>query len=338
MKETQIIDTAKLNFEELTHWHLNIKNFKQSAKDIDIDLIIELSDEKNKNKKVMMVECKNEVRRNDLAKFLEQKRKYINLFIIAQYISKPDREFLREQGINYLESSGNCFIKDTNTYIFIDHLKTQHLRVKNTAGIFTNNTMRLAYTLLLEPNLLNEPFRSISKKAEISLGSVGNALETLVEAGLLKVKNNEKTISDPIQLFETWANNYANTMRPHLFKQRLSFTDKTMLKDWKNILTKNDFWGGEPAANILDLYLSPEIFTIYSTRTLSEIMKAYKLMPDIKGNVLYMFPPFKERSSPGKMADPFLIYAELILSKDSRCLEAAKRIRDKYIEPTLRHI
>jgi hypothetical protein len=113
----------------------------------------------------------------------------------------------------------------------------------------------------------------------------------------------------------------------------MSFADKNMLRNWKNIELHNAYWGGEPAANLLDKHLTPEQFVIYSHLTMHELMKTYKLMPDdINGNILYMLPPFKNKEVP-KIADPFIIYAELIESKDSRCLEAAQRIKEKYIDP-----
>ena len=46
---------------------------------------------------------------------------------------------------------------------------------------------------------------------------------------------------------------------------------------------------------------------------------------------ILMLPPLNNTKEQ-EMADPFLIYAELINSKDSRCLEAAQRIKEKYID------
>ena len=60
-------------------------------------------------------------------------------------------------------------------------------------------------------------------------------------------------------------------------------------------------------------------------------MKELKLIPDISGDIILMLPPL-HNSKEQEMADPFLIYAELINSKDSRCLEAAQRIKEKYID------
>jgi hypothetical protein len=253
---------------------------------------------------------------------------------LAQYISKPNREILRNQNINYLESSGNCYIQKGSVFIYINDQKVFAQRQTSNSKIYTESGMRFIYSLFLEPDLLNNTYRDIAAKAEIALGNVGAIIEALEKESFIQVKNKIRVIKNKEQLFNIWANDFNTTQRPHLFQRRMSFADKNMLRNWKSIELHDAYWGGEPAANLLDKHLTPENFVMYSHLTMHQLMKTYKLIPDdINGNILYMLPPFKNKELP-KIADPFIIYAELIESKDSRCLEAAKRIKEKYIDPT----
>ncbi|MBL7888481.1 MAG: hypothetical protein JNL24_02950 [Bacteroidia bacterium] len=330
MKRNQIIDTATRQFENLTSWKIKVKETPTSI-DEGIDGEIHLLNQRTKEKHVLILELKNEVRTNDILKLIELKKKYPDFFLMAQYISKPNREQLRDHHINYLETSGNCYIEKDSIYIYIDNQKVEAQRKTSNSKLYTESGMRFVYAGLLNPNFVKGTYREIAAEAEIALGNVRLVMDALEMEGFLETKNGSRDFKNRNELFDVWANNFGDTMRPHLLQTRLAFANKQNALTWKNIQLKNAFWGGEPAAALLDSYLIPEQFTIYSNYTLHQMMKEYKLVPDPKGNILYMLSPFKHKELPEK-ADPFLIYAELIQSKDSRCLEAAKRIKEKYID------
>ena len=332
MKRNQIIDTAIQQFEQLTPWKIKVEEFNNPIENVDGQII--LSNPKTKEKQKLILEIKNEIRNNDILQFIEQKKKYPDLFILAQYISKPNREQLRNYYINYLESSGNCYIEKDSIYIYIDNQKVLAQRQTSNSKLYTESGMRFVYAGLLNPDFVKGTYREISEAAEIALGNVGAVMEALEMEGFLETKNGIRDFKNKKALFDIWANNFVDTMRPHLLQTSLAFADKQHSLNWRNIKLENAFWGGEPAAALLDKYLIPEQFVIYSNNTLHQLMKEYKLVPDQKGNILYMLAPFKHKELPER-ADPFIIYAELIQSKDSRCLEAAKRIKEKYIDPKL---
>lgn len=336
MQEAQIIDTAGHHFEELTSWHIKVKKFVGSIEKIDGE--ITLSHPKTKEKLTLLLEIKNELRNNDLHTLFQQKNKYAGFLVMAQYISKPIREQLKNNKINYLESSGNCYIEHDSVFIFIDNQKVLAQRQTSNSKMYTESGMRFIYTCFLNPLILNATYREIANEAEIALGNVGAIIEALENEDIIQTRNNSRKINNASALFDIWANDYETAIRPKLFQRYLSFSDKNMRVNWKNIPLHNSFWGGEPAANLMDNYLIPEKFVLYSTLNLQQLMKEYKLMPsDKEGEIIYMKPLLERKHLPDK-ADPFLIYAELILSKDSRCHEAAQRIKQKYIDPALRNI
>ena len=72
---------------------------------------MEFSNLKTEKKIKLYAKIKNEVKNNGVAQFLAYKNEYVNFLILAQYISKNNRETLCQNNINYIESSGNCYIE-----------------------------------------------------------------------------------------------------------------------------------------------------------------------------------------------------------------------------------
>ena len=328
MKQKEIIATATENFDQLTGWQLDLE-LNQHITGFDGNVILTNPIKKEKIK--LLVQIKNELRATDIAKLITNKGLKNNCLVITQYMSKLQRELLKNNQINYLDSSGNCFIQYKQLFVFIDNQKVQEQRQTKSGKLFTEKGMRLIYALLLNNNLINATYRQISAEADIALGNIGNLLNELKAEDFIKIKDDKRSIQNKEILFDKWAAAYGSTLRPHLFQKRLRFVNRQDILNWKNINLNNAYWGGEPAAYLLDKFLSPQEFIIYSEKPTTQLMKELKLVPDIGGEIILMLPPLHS-SKEKKMADPFIIYAELINSKDSRCLEAAQRIKKKYID------
>lgn len=330
MKETQIVYTAQKHFRENTGMDLIITS--NGPRFDDIDGKITITDPDTGKKDILFYEIKNEIRTHDLVKLKQHYDRYKSLLLIAQYISQKNKEQLRTLNINYIESSGNCYIKHKGWRVFVDNQKSAPMRKSGTSKLFTYSGMKFIYALLLNPELITKTYREIAYKSEIALGSVGDIIQQLLTNEYLKERAGTKQIVKLNELFEDWVDYFDERMVPHIFQEVYSFADKDAHLNWQRIPMKNACWGGEPAAWLLDRYLTPGTFVIYSRNNTQEIMKQFRLIPDIRGNVTLMLPPLENREW-DKHADPFLIYAELMRSDDSRCHEAAQRIREKYIDP-----
>lgn len=330
MRQKEIINQSEENFNLLTGLNLEIESPPEESKKPDFIAVI--TDPITKKETFFIAEIKNELRATDTATIISRKKLKNKELIISQYISKPQRELLKNNKINYLDSSGNCFIHYKEFFVFIDNQKTQEQRTTKSNKILTEKGMRLIYALLLNKELINYNYRQIVKEVGIALGTVGNLLTELEQEGFILITENGRVLRNEAILLDKWASAYGTTLRPQLFQKRLRFVNREDLLNWKDIHLKNAFWGGEPAAYLLDKYLKPAEFIIYSEKTTTQLMKELKLVPDIGGEIILMLPPIPNKTEDKEMADPFLIYAELINSKDSRCLEAAQRIKEKYID------
>ena len=104
---------------------------------------------------------------------------------------------------------------------------------------------------------------------------------------------------------------------------------------WQQVpLPAGTRWGGEPAAHLLlDGYLLPQDFTLYSSATRGELMRTMRLVPDPSGAVQVLVPPAGTQP-PAPWPDcvfPLLVYADLLLSGDPRNQEVAGMLAAEYL-------
>ena len=80
-------------------------------------------------------------------------------------------------------------------------------------------------------------------------------------------------------------------------------------------------WGGEPAAALLDDYLNPERWDVYTVDNANALIATGRMIPKVDGEI-YVYRKFwGEKDTPLMM-----VYADLLATDDDRCCEAAERI------------
>ncbi len=307
-------------------------------------------------KEQFIAKIKNEIRDIHVPKILDQislsKRRKEDWLLISQYIPKPVKQELKNQGINYLEASGNCFIKKAGIFLLINDKEVTSVRQPQAARVWNLSGMSFVFAILLDENLLNESYRSIANKAGVALGSIGTFIEELKEEGFIKeIKNNKKelVLKNKEQLITRWVELYAVTLLPSMmYNIRFRFANPEMNyssnnKYWKenwNRLPEDKkskiFWGGEAAGALLTKNLSPEQYIIYTLLLPGDIQQLFNLIPDQYGNVevrnMFWNPiNMSDESKELGCVPPLLAYAELITSMDSRNREIAERIKKIYL-------
>ena len=93
--------------------------------------------------------------------------------------------------------------------------------------------------------------------------------------------------------------------------------------DWKKTTLKEGetYWGGEPAGDLLTNFLRPAELTLYTTEKRGDLMKNYRLIPDVQG-LLKVYQKFWT----GNTMPLVLVYADLMGEGDRRCRETAEKI------------
>ena len=281
------------------------------------------------------VEVKGSVLPANLARWAE-KLQAADTMLVAKYISNPAKALLEQQGINYLDMAGNCFIRNDQGIFW--HVKGQIAPMYNgdtKHRAFNKNGIKLIYALLLNESLLNEPYRVIAEAANIAASTVGDILNDLQAGKFLVLLNQQqmKLVHKP-ELLSQWVTAFNQKLRPKLSrgKYRLPF------ENWKQLdLGSFALWGGEPAADLLTHYLSPGAWTLYTDLDRKALIRDLQLVPDAKGN-LEVCSLFWKIENLGyamperKTVHPLLVYAELIGTGNDRNFETARKIYVQYLQ------
>jgi len=127
---------------------------------------------------------------------------------------------------------------------------------------------------------------------------------------------------------------YEKRLKPTLAIGTFRFLNKDDFYNWKDIPLKKGktLWGGEPAGDLLTNYLRPEELTLYTNEERSDLMKNYRLVPDLEGNIKVFKQFWTDEQADIKTVHPLLAYADLINKGDRRCTETAQKIYDEYLQ------
>ena len=112
----------------------------------------------------------------------------------------------------------------------------------------------------------------------------------------------------------------------------MAFRTEEKRDNWQNIkLPQGMAWGGEPAANLIDGYLQPGSFDVYTTLPAAHLMRTGAVKQDANGEI-HLYKKFWNEETDYKTVPAILIYADLMGSGNSRCLEAAQRILENELK------
>lgn len=275
------------------------------------------------------VEVKTNVVKTNYVSILE-KLKYIKaqnklpVLLIGDYISPLLFPLFINEGINLLDSAGNCYINENNIIVYIKGEKRK-IEEETLNSAFNESGIKLIFYFLTHPENIRKSYREMSTATSISLGSIKNVIEDLKAKKFIFLAKGKRQLMNEKKLIEQWQIAYNKVLRPKLFLGKMDFIRCTDAIRWKDLpLDEGTIWGGEPAANLFDGYLSPEIMTLYTNKSIKELTSTRKLRPSQKGKIL-VYKRFWD-SKVLKQTPSFLIYADLMESGDSRCWEAAQRI------------
>ncbi len=294
-------------------------------------------------KQQFIVEAKSAVRTSNqglVMSQLEEMKQNSNrpIILIAEYISKKATEELKERGINYIDIAGNAFIRHNDLVVFIEGQKKAKKEKTNQSRAFQEAGLKILFHLLCKPEHLQDSYRKIAEKANVSIGSVSNVMVELEELNFLLKINDKRVLKNKSELLQRWIVEFNAVLRPRILRKRMRFINGDFQHKWRNINTNiNDgfiLWGGEPGGAILTDNLRPEKFTLFTELDLSEVARALKLVPSENGDIEILQKFWKNDLSNNKVAPALLIYADLINSGFSRNIETAKQI----LENELRYI
>ncbi|MBM3707343.1 MAG: hypothetical protein FJW69_03225 [Actinobacteria bacterium] len=254
--------------------------------------------------------------------------------LITRYINNNKAEELKKNGIQFIDTAGNAYINYYPIYIFIKGNKPLDLFLKNTTyHLFEPSGLKIIYALLINTNLVKQPYRFIAETANVALGTVGATINDLIKLGFIIAmgKKGRKLLKSE-ELFKRWCIEYNEKL-----KQKLLINKFTGPENWWINYKLNPEcaqWGGDVAANKLTKYLKPQDIIIYSDREkYQNIVIENRLRKDINGNIIFFerFWKFNINIERKEIVNPILIFADLINTGNQRALDTARIIYEEYI-------
>lgn len=329
MNEEELIVEAFTKLQLHTGFRWEWKNTGQEV-DGTVDLYI------HGGREHFTIEVKKELRDYQLAKLKELNEMYKPFMVVADRIFPTLKEKLRENQINYLDTAGNVYIKTGANIIWLDGLKQNQPNRLVTNRAFTKTGLKTVFYLLLHKDAINMPQRMLANATGVALGNIKNVLDGLEDAGfVLKINTKKLQLQNKKVLLDRWIAGYGETLKPALHLGNFRLPPNHAFQTLTNfpIVPGKTVWGGEPAADLLTNYLKPQVLTIYTTAKKNQLMLEWKLLPAADGNIRLYEKFWKdEQFDQHPYAPELLVYADLLLTGDPRCLETAEMIYDKHLK------
>lgn len=251
--------------------------------------------------------------------------------LITDHVTPPVADALRRQGVQFVDSAGNAFLKRNGILVFVTGRSRPIVLRAKTMRVFRPSGLKVLFVLLSAPQTVAAPLRTIAHAAGVALGSLPGVMRDLRELGFVVETRGTVRLVNRARLIDQWTEAYARTLHPSLQIGR--FMAPT--SDWWRRADPARYgsqWGGETAATILQRRLVPEQTIVYAEDIPSQMMSDHRLRADATGPIIFRRRFWNDVPSPRRdVVPPLLVYADLLTTDDQRCVEAAKDIRDAYL-------
>ena len=322
IKESEIINDVVFNLRRLTNLESIEVEPRGPQERYDYDLII--------NSVAFACEVKTQVSKANYNLVLQQMRRLkedvkMPILLASRYFAPDVFDRFSAEGISVADSCGNCRIVAAPLFININGQKS--MPIKQPKGKAFNETgLKAVFYFLLDDGNINQPYRQISDNTGLSLGTITNVIEELLYEKFVIKTSRGRILKNKQLLLDTWQVHFNQTLKPKLLLKTMEFVDSDSRKDWELIaLPDGVCWGGEGGAYLTSKYLIPEQFDIYTDVPSINLMMTRKMRFEENGSI-HVYQKFWRSQHVERVAPKILIYADLMGSGNSRCIEAAQRI------------
>lgn len=256
-----------------------------------------------------------------------------NALLVADYITPPLADALRNHGIEFIDAAGNAYLAKPPLFVWVKGQRPiEKLFGRQSKGrVFQPSGMRVVFSLLCQPDLADRSYRDLALRADVSHGTVGWVMQELTALGHLATVKGRRRLLNAEALLRQWVEAYLRTLRPRLMLGRyhadpLGWTADYEAEKYHLLLS------GEPAAARLTGALRPGTATFYGEKIEPRLLLDQRLRADPHGNVeiIQNFWNF-DAETPG-LVPLILIYADLLAIGDARCLEVARELYGRIID------
>lgn len=252
------------------------------------------------------------------------------VLLVARYISPTLFNELAANGINALDCAGNCYIRymeEGNLIFQLSNKGEKNIFMKKKSyPAFQDSGIKVIFYFLNNPVNVNKPYRDIKDATGVSLGTIKNVMDELIASRYILVTEKGRFLKNRKELLEQWVINYNQVLKPKLLLGKMSFRSNEHRRNWVTMkLPEGMYWGGESGAQLVDSYLEPGSFDIYTDIPTANLMKTGFVRQDENGEIS-VYQKFWHWRTGNRLVPLVLIYANLMGSGNSRCLEIAQRL------------
>jgi hypothetical protein len=262
------------------------------------------------------------------------------LLLLAPTVRPHQAPILERAGVDYVDLAGNAHLAGPGLLVHVEGRKLAEAPVGR-RGRPNKGWVKAVLTLLVQPELVNRPYRDTAEHAEVALGTVAACIQDLTTRGLLVEAKGRREVPDRPQLVALWVQAYVDVLRPKLTERRFQVRAETKPEIWERlgeVLGKRDVrWAltGADAAERQTNYFHAEDTEVYAPVAVfddREVLKRLVAQPAARGGNLLVIEAPAPAATPdgtGKQppaAPPLLAYAELRYRGTEQALEAAETL------------
>jgi hypothetical protein len=256
--------------------------------------------------------------------------------LVTPYLTPELAQHCRQLRLPFVDTAGNVYLEGPRLLVLVVgqqdkkiEYKTQQFRAFGATGL------RTIFVLLCDMQLINANYRKIADAAGVALGTVGWVFYDLRTHGYIQeLGRKRRRFTRKDKLLEHWVANYPRYLRPKLIVNR--FRSPNPL--WWQTAHLPEFdarWGGEMAGDKLTGYIKPQQLTIYTRGDPGKLILAHRLRPDPDGDIeiLRIFWNIPIDAPQREIVHPLLVYADLMATADTRNIETAQFVYERYLAP-----
>jgi len=351
IKKADILDKAKLTLEDIFKGELTLvdKNWT-SNQDNEVDGYLLFN---NVKFPFIVLTRPTQPRICRSANYYSKEK---NILFVLDYADSRMVNFFTNNNLFFVDTAGNCYVNLPDFKIAIEGRKNVFGKLPDIKMAFQEEGLKLIYQLLIEPELTSETFDTIALKMNTTWAYVFSIFKELESEGYATVQKLSKdttmkgSLSNVELLITNWAVSYVDVLRPKIhrgyFRSLTADLETRIISD----NSKNEiYFGGQFGARYLNNGITAQEPILFSNIRLRKMVEKYKIVPiavpqyqQERVEILEVFWN-TERLNNNKLnkkvkgiVDPILIYADLMMSSDSRSRQAAQNIleneiRDKFI-------
>jgi hypothetical protein len=245
------------------------------------------------------------------------------------HINRSQGQRYRAAGLNYIDASGNAYldfpgfrveIEGRRPVVALDSLRTTTNSSMGPAGL------KVLFVLLVDATAANAPYERIAQLAQVSKGSVTNAIHDLRRRGHIYREGGQRRLVDRSRLADDWVDGYAREVLPRL--KTLSIHGPS--PQWWN----KD--GNQPEGSLLSggmalahfgAPLAPDHVVVFGVPPWRTIRQRARLTNDGNPNITLRQQFWSTTLTPRSRYVPSLLaYAEALASDDPREVDAGRAL------------